>query len=119
MTLTQPVNVIWGVQWDIFVMPAAFEASRPKAPEAMGEDPSPEEQQAWADFIRADAEFEAEMVTVAADEDNWFPTVSVAPEGEQAARDMLAALTEANEGNPFNRNFRLVTSVEPVWTPVD
>ncbi|QHB37338.1 hypothetical protein I5G58_gp036 [Mycobacterium phage BirdsNest] len=119
MTLSQPVNIVWGVQWEIFVMPPAFEESRPKAPEAMSDDPTPEEQQAWQDFLAADAAFEQQMVTLAADEDNWATTVSVSATGEEEARSTLAILRDSNEGNPFNRNFVLVQSVEPTWTVVE
>lgn len=120
MTTSQPVNVVWGVQWEIFVMPAAFEASMPQQPGPMSEpEPTDEEREAWQDYIAANAEFEQQMITLADDDDNWATTVSVAASGEDEARSTLQALDEANQGNPFNRNFRLVTAVEPVWTPVD
>lgn len=119
MTTSEPVNVVWGVQWDIFVMPPAFEKSLPVAPEAMGDDPTPEQQDAWAKFITDTAAFEAEMLALTDDEDNWSSTVTVAANGEEEARSTLAVLREANASNPFNRNFELVRSVEPVWTVVE
>ena len=120
MTTTEPVNIVWGVQWDIFVMPSAFEASMPQQPGPMSEpEPTDAEREAWQDYIQANAAFEEQMVTLADDEDNWSTTVAVAASGEEEARTTLAQLREANEGNPFNRNFVLVQAVEPVWTVVE
>lgn len=118
MTTTEPVNVVWGVQWEIFVMPESFAGSMPVQPDSMSEDPTEEEREAWQAYITANAEFEAQMVNLAADDDNWSTTVSVAASGEDEARQMLGYLNEANAGNPFNRNFRLVQAVAPVWTEV-
>ena len=117
MTLVEPVNVVWGIQWDIFVMPEAFEESRPKAPEPMSDEPTDEEREAWQEYLAADAAFEQQMVALTGDEDNWSPTVTVMD--EESARRTLPELRAANEGNPFNRNFRLVQAVEPVWTEVE
>lgn len=118
MTTTEPVNVVWGVQWDVFVMPAEFAGSLPVAPPPMGEDPTEEEREAWQTYLEANAAFEAQMVQLAGDDDNWSPTVAVFDD-EQMARDNLVMLRDANTGNPFNRDFQLVQAVEPVWTVVE
>lgn len=115
MTTTEPVNIVWGVQWEVFVMPEAFAGSLPVAPAAMGDDPTDEERAAWEAFITDTAAFEAEMLALTGDEDNWSTAVTIAANGEEEARSTLATLVPANEGNPFNRNYQLVRSVEPVW----
>jgi hypothetical protein len=124
MTTAVPSTVIWGVQWEVFVMPASFEGERPKPPDMLGEDPTEAEVDAYneasAAFVTANAAFEAEMVTVAQDEANWFHTVSTMDD-EQSARETLTVLRDANEGNPFNRAFELVKANRPRWVvvPVD
>lgn len=121
MTTAVPSTVIWGIQWEVFVMPASFETERPKPPEYPGED-APTEQidaynEAAAAFVTANAAFEAEMEQVAQDEANWFTTVSPMDD-EDSARDTLPVLRQANDGNPFIRNFELVKANRPRWTVV-
>lgn len=117
MTTTEPVNIVWGVQWEVFVMPEAFAGSLPVAPAPMSEEPTDEEREAWQSYLEANAAFEAEMLTLTGDEDNW--SVAVSPMDEASARDTLPLLRDANQGNPFNRNYQLVQAVEPVWTVVE
>ncbi|AKF14462.1 hypothetical protein SEA_FLAGSTAFF_25 [Mycobacterium phage FlagStaff] len=117
MTTTEPVNIVWGVQWEVFVMPESFASSLPVAPAPMSDEPTDEEREAWQTYLEANAAFEAEMITLTGDEDNWSPTVAVMD--EEQARNSLPMLRDANQGNPFNRNFQLVQAVEPVWTVVE
>lgn len=117
MTTTEPVNIVWGVQWEVFVMPESFAESLPVAPAPMSDEPTDEEREAWQEYLTRNAEFEAQMLALTGDEDNWSVAVSVMDEA--SARQTLPMLRDANQNNPFNRNYQLVQAVEPVWTVVE